>query len=31
MYKKHDAEFDNLNSEELLNRFSKQIKKEALN
>ena len=31
MYKKHDAEFDNLNSEELLNRFSKQTKKEALN
>jgi len=31
IYKKHDAEFDNLNSEELLNRFSKQIKKEALN
>jgi len=31
MYKKHDAEFDNLNSEELLNRFSKQVKKEALN
>ena len=31
LYKKHDAEFDNLNSEELLNRFSKQIKKEALN
>jgi hypothetical protein len=24
LYKKHDAEFDNLNSEELLNRFSKQ-------
>ena len=24
MYKKHDNEFDNLNSEELLNRFSKQ-------
>ena len=31
MYKKHDAEFNNLNSEELLNRFSKQTKKEALN
>jgi tRNA G46 methylase TrmB len=31
LYKKHDAEFDNLNSEELLNRFSKQTKKEALN
>jgi hypothetical protein len=31
LYKKHDAEFANLNSEELLNRFSKQIKKEALN
>ena len=31
LYKKHDAEFNNLNSEELLNRFSKQTKKEALN
>lgn len=31
MYKKLDAEFDNLNSEELLNRFSKQVKKEASN
>jgi hypothetical protein len=31
MYKKHDNEFDELNSEELLNRFSKQVKKEALN
>ena len=31
LYKKHDAEFANLNSEELLNRFSKQTKKEALN
>ena len=30
MYKKHDNEFDELNSEELLNRFSKQVKKEAL-
>jgi hypothetical protein len=31
LYKKHDAEFANLNSDELLNRFSKQTKKEALN
>ena len=31
LYKKHDAEFANLNSDELLERFSKQIKKEALN
>jgi hypothetical protein len=31
IYQKHDAEFNNLNSEELLNRFSKQTKKEALN
>ena len=31
MYKNHDEEFKSLNSEELLNRFSKQVKKEALN
>jgi len=31
LYKKHDAEFETLNSEELLNRFSKQTKKEASN
>lgn len=31
IYKKYDAEFETLTSEELLNRFSKQIKKEASN
>jgi hypothetical protein len=31
LYKKHDAEFETLNSEELLNRFSKQVKKEGSN
>jgi len=31
LYKKYDAEVDKMNSEELLERFSKQIKKEALN
>lgn len=31
MYKKHDATFETLNSEELLNRFSKQVKKEGSN
>jgi len=31
LYKKYDAEFEKMNSEELLERFSKQAKKEALN
>jgi hypothetical protein len=31
MYKKHDNEFDELNSDELLERFSKQVKKEGSN
>jgi hypothetical protein len=31
IYKKHDAEFEGMNSDELLERFSKQAKKEASN
>ena len=31
MYKKHDAEFEKMSAEELLGRFSKQVKKEASN
>jgi hypothetical protein len=31
LHKKYDAEFELLNSDELLERFSKQVKKEALN
>jgi hypothetical protein len=31
LYKKHDDEFETLSSEELLNRFSKQVKKEVSN
>ena len=31
LFKKKDVEYDNLNSEELLERFSKQVKKEASN
>jgi hypothetical protein len=31
MFKKKDVEYDNLSSEELLERFSKQVKKEASN
>jgi hypothetical protein len=31
LYKKHDATFEKLSSDELLERFSKQVKKEALN
>lgn len=31
IFKKKDVEYDNLNSEELLERFSKQVKKEASN
>jgi hypothetical protein len=31
IFKKKDVEYDNLSSEELLERFSKQVKKEALN
>jgi hypothetical protein len=31
IHKKHDAEFEKMNSEELLERFSKQVKKEGSN
>ena len=31
IYKKHDAEFEKMNVEELLERFSKQTKKEGSN
>jgi hypothetical protein len=31
MFKKKDVEYDNLNSDELLERFSKQAKKEGSN